>query len=1389
MSESDFTAARERDSAARRVSPPAVPDYELIRPIGTGSYGEVWLARSVMGAFRAVKIVYRSSFDHDRPFERELSGIQKFEPISRTHESQVDILHVGRTDDSFYYVMELADGVEGGPDIVPDDYVPKTLRTELHRRGSLPAEECVEIALSLATALAHIHGHGLVHRDIKPSNIIFVGGVPKLADIGLVTDIDATRSFVGTEGFFPPEGPGAPQADLYSLGKVLYEMSTGLDRQDFPELPTNIAVHPESAALLELNAIILKACRPNAADRYQSARSMEGDLILLQTGKSVRRVRLLEHRARRLARFALAACIAGAVLALAFAFQRIQTGRARELAEENRLLAEKGQRLATESRNHLLRMQKINGTRALEAGDSVTAALWFAENLKLAAGDPAQERLSRLQLEWVLGEYPRLERILVHQRGVNSASFSPDGLRIVTASKGGEVRVWDATSGEALTPPLVHDGEVMRASFSPDGAFVLAWGIDGTARVWRASSGASAFPPLRHSAAVTSAVFSPAGDRILTSSSDGTARIWDAASGQSTVPPMQHRAAVTGAVFTPDGERVVSSGKDSAVKIWSARNGELIKAIAHWHPVDTVAITADGRRLLTSTYHTGGTRPSQAWTWDIESGKMLMETPRLAGDAKAVRFSADGKSVILGSEPLWIVNADTGSQRFAPLNQGGVNFIALSPDGTRAATASTTNGAVHVWDVQTGRSLFTPLKHGGWVQHAEFSPDGRRLVTSSEDGAVRIWNLVTRSARIATLRHDQEVWAASFSADGGRILTAGLDGKARLWDVETGENAFPPIENSNPVEYAVFSEDGSRILAAPRNPGHPYPDNRKWTASSVWDARAGTRIGPEIVEDASIFASAITSDGKFLASATESGTVNIREVESGRLVSVLRDQQSRARLLAFSADAERLMAMADGDTVSIWDWRNARQVCPPLKHPAGIRYAAWSPDGRCVATAGWHQAGRVWDAQTGVPLAPPFEHHGLLHYAEFSPDGRSVATCGLSPRVRVWDAATGAQSFPLLEHDRTVNHVAFNPEGTMLLTSSRDKTARIWDLASSDTILPPLIHAGAVAQGHFDSSGQSFATASLDGAVRVWRFPRTNFTNHGLITAATLLSGQTSAGSGLFVPQATTELHTALEELRSRFPSYFQVESAQVAAWHEASASTAEDLHQWAAAAWHLNELIAQNPQSAQLAARRGNALAELSDWAGAQRAFESAVTLGGESSIIRRKALLSSWKAGEQTKAREHAMWLIERVRTTLDPVSRGDTARFIPAFPGLLEDYSETLEFAKAALTQDSNNPAVQEAYVGQLYRAGRYAEAAEYLRTVVSHSADPRGSPGVLYFRTMVLTRQGNQRAARNALNVAHSRLRESIQDRWETNEKWDTIQSWKIIQEEAQSQIEN
>jgi serine/threonine protein kinase len=284
--------AENKESGTDKTPGLQVSDHELLRCIGSGSYGEVWLSRSVMGTYRAAKVVYREKFDNDHPFEREWLGIQKFEPISRTHPGLVSILHIGRPQAGyFYYVMEIADDMVSGQNIDTDSYSPKTLSRKLTEHGKLPLKECLDIGISLTAALQHLHNHGLIHRDIKPSNIIFVNGAPKFADIGLVTEIDEKATFVGTPGYIAPEGPGNPAADLYSLGKVLYEISMGKDRQQFPELPTDLDKGTDLAQMMRFNELLLKACEPNPHNRFPSAEKMQAALseiaaTVQQSGRS-----------------------------------------------------------------------------------------------------------------------------------------------------------------------------------------------------------------------------------------------------------------------------------------------------------------------------------------------------------------------------------------------------------------------------------------------------------------------------------------------------------------------------------------------------------------------------------------------------------------------------------------------------------------------------------------------------------------------------------------------------------------------------------------------------------------------------------------------------------------------------------------------------------------------------------------------------------------------------------------------------------------------------------------------------------------------------------------------------------------------------------------------
>jgi serine/threonine protein kinase len=282
-SSASLRIGRTQAGAAPTQEAPEIPGYELFNPpIGEGAYGKVWLARNTRKEWRAVKVVYLGNFNNDpAPYEREFKGISRYQPISDKHPGLLRVEFVSpKLDGHFYYVMELGDPLAHGWEKDPSTYKPHDLGSERARAQArrLTVRECVRIGLRLSDALDFLHRQSLTHRDIKPKNIIFIDGLPKMADLGLIAEIrppDEERTNVGTPGYMPPppELPGTPQADIYALGIMLYVLSTGRETAFFPEVSTTL-VGKEDSDFFVLNPIILKACQPDPAQRYSSALEM-----------------------------------------------------------------------------------------------------------------------------------------------------------------------------------------------------------------------------------------------------------------------------------------------------------------------------------------------------------------------------------------------------------------------------------------------------------------------------------------------------------------------------------------------------------------------------------------------------------------------------------------------------------------------------------------------------------------------------------------------------------------------------------------------------------------------------------------------------------------------------------------------------------------------------------------------------------------------------------------------------------------------------------------------------------------------------------------------------------------------------------------------------------
>jgi WD40 repeat protein len=333
----------------------------------------------------------------------------------------------------------------------------------------LPAAEVVTLGVELARGLGALHAHGLVHRDIKPSNVIYVGGAPKLADIGLVATASAALTFVGTEGYVPPEGPGAPAADVFSLGKVLYELATGLDRRDYPSLPAELAQFSDRKELLELNAVIVRACEPDARNRFSDAAALRDELLLLQAGKSVRRLRAAERRTARALKVAGVLAIVAAIAGVsAFIEHRRATALSRQktysgnLASAQRALGNDDFRRARRLLEELIPKFGEEDLRGFEwyalwrdrFGDPHEVIREDGPPINRLAVSPDESLLAVQDSSGILTLYDvATRRELRRVKGVQSfAGFSSDGQWLLGQDSSLRLRRWAASDGEPEPP-------------------------------------------------------------------------------------------------------------------------------------------------------------------------------------------------------------------------------------------------------------------------------------------------------------------------------------------------------------------------------------------------------------------------------------------------------------------------------------------------------------------------------------------------------------------------------------------------------------------------------------------------------------------------------------------------------------------------------------------------------------------------------------------------------------------------------------------------------------------------------------------------------------------------------------------------------------------------
>jgi uncharacterized delta-60 repeat protein len=670
---------------------------------------------------------------------------------------------------------------------------------------------------------------------------------------------------------------------------------------------------------------------------------------------------------------------------------------------------------------------------------------------------------------------------MLHNSGVSSISFSPDGKYVASSSYDNTARIWDTTTGSEVAK-LLHDNLVDDIAFSPDGMKVVSGSTDNTVRIWETSTGKELLR-MTHDSWVLSVNFSPDGKYVVSGTYNGSVYIWDAITGSEFVR-MDDEVVVNCVEFSPDGKYVVSNGGNTA-RVWDMATGREVARMKHDYSVTSVAFSPDGEYVISG----GG--DGTARVWESLTGKEIARMTFKGSldqisDVHSVAFSPDGKFVASGSgmydntARVWDIT--TGREIARMAHSGGLNSvksIAFSPDGKYVISGSSDKTA-RVWDANTGKEI-ARMTHDDIVNSVAFSPDGKYVASGSDDGTVRIWSAKKRN-EMSIMAHGDEINSFTFSPDGKYLLSGSNDRTARIWEMATGREVAR-MEHFFWVASVAFSPNGKYVVSG-------NDDNTVY----VWDATTGYEI-THMTHDDNVTSVAISPDSKYIASGSYDKTARIWDaVKSKEIIRIT--YKNWVNFVIFSPDGKYVASSVQGDAIRVWETLTGNEITV-IPHK-GRAHLVFSPNGKYIASGYSDNTVHVWDAITGKEISHMSHDNilptstGTINSVSFSPDGKYVVSGSDDNTARVWDAFTGSE-IARINHEHFVNSVIFSPDGRYVASSSNDETVRVWESFTGNEIAR-MYHTTDVYRAIFSPDGKYIVSSSCEdvgiycgrGLIHAW---------------------------------------------------------------------------------------------------------------------------------------------------------------------------------------------------------------------------------------------------------------------------------------------------------------